>query len=119
MIDCLHHASRIWWSAFLLTLVFEVPVYALLTRGKVTAWRAVVSAVLCSAVTHPLLWFAWKRLGMSYAAYLVTGELLVVAVESAIFWKAAGGLTFRQAALTALAANAASCLAGLLLQRMT
>jgi hypothetical protein len=118
MPDLIRYTVHHWWSAFLLTLVLEIPVYVLLTRGRVPAWRSAAAGVVCSAVTHPLLWFAWPRTAMSYAAYLVTGELLVIAAETAIFWVVAHPLKLRRAALVALAANAASCLVGILLQRL-
>jgi hypothetical protein len=51
----------------------------------------------CSCLTHPLLWFVWPRVvPTSYAAYVVSGELLVCAVESAVFFALAGGLDRRR-----------------------
>jgi hypothetical protein len=119
MFDLIQYAVHHWWSAFLLTLGLETPVYVLLSRGLVPARRSAIGAILCTGCTHPLLWFVWTKMIQPYPAYLATGELLVVAIESAIFWAVARPLKFRRAALAALAANAASCLVGLLLQRLT
>jgi hypothetical protein len=119
MNEIIHYAVRHWWSAFLLTLAFELPVYLLLTRGKASLSHRGAAAVLASACTHPLLWFVWKPLVHDpYVAYIASGEILVVAIESLILWRIARPLSLRRAVLTALVANATSCGLGLLLQRV-
>jgi hypothetical protein len=92
-----------WFRAFLFTPAAEAPVYVVVTRRVVPAWRAALAGMACSCLTHPLLWFVWPRVvPASYAAYVVSGELLVCVIESAAFFALAGGLGRRSADETAL-----------------
>ena len=94
-----------WLHAFVFTLVVEVPVFVLVVRGTVPAWRAALAGAAGSFLTHPLLWFVWPRvIRHDYAAYIVSGELIVSVVETFTFFLLAGGLDRAKASL----ANAAA-----------
>ncbi len=101
-----------WLRYFILTLVVEAPVYTLISRKDVPARRAVLAAVACSAVTHPLLWFAWKpmikAIGGGYSTYIVSGELLVGVIEGFIFYAVARPSKFSTALGASFIANACS-----------
>jgi hypothetical protein len=94
------------------TLAVEAPVYILLSRKEVSARRALLAAIACSAVTHPLLWFAWKplihSLGGGYTTYILSGELLVSIIESFIFFAIARPIPFSKAVAASFIANASS-----------
>ncbi|MCE9635185.1 MAG: hypothetical protein K8T90_05705 [Planctomycetes bacterium] len=104
-------------GAFLLTLAIELPIVVgavRWTRAAPTglAWTLVL-ALGANAVTHPLLWLADAALRphLALAPRWTVLELAVVAVEGTIY--AAAGLGARRGAAVALAANAASFVAGL------
>jgi len=110
-----------WAWAFALTLAVEVPLYVLLARagrgGAVPGLaRLVLAAAASSAVTHPLLWFAWPRVVGGYAACVVSGEILVVVVETVVFGSLARPVPWLRCLACSLVANAASLVAGLVLR---
>ena len=103
-----------------LTLVVEVPVVALLLRGRVPPGRSVLAAVLASAVTNPLLWYAWPLVisPHRYALYAATGEALVVLIETAILYGVATRPRGFLAFWVSLASNAASFSIGMLVHAL-
>lgn len=124
-----------WFSAFVFTQVVEVPIYArALARepAPAGAWRRIGLGFLCSALTHPYVWFVfpqvfyytetYERLGARwpalldhrYAIFFVVAESFAVLVE-ALLLRAAG---LRRALLWALLANAASAGLGIVARRL-
>lgn len=104
-----------------LTWAVELPLLLFVLRREASSRRIAGTGLLCSGLTHPLLWFAWPKVVPleRYALFAATGEGLVFAFEAALIW----ALIFRaradrlgRAALASLAANAASFGVGLLLQ---
>ena len=109
------------FEAMLLSAAIEAPVAGLAVllarwpgRG---AWHVALAAAVATAVTHPLLWQAvlwgydiwpaWLAVSLPEAAVVLAEGLLIA-------WMAQ--LRLHQAMLVSLLANAASLLAGLLLQ---
>jgi hypothetical protein len=93
-------------------------VYATRWRSR-GAWHAGLAAAVATAVTHPQLWDAatWAYPRFGYWPSLVALETLVVLVEALLIaWMAA--LAFHRALAVSLAANLASCVAGLLIFRL-
>jgi hypothetical protein len=103
-----------WLLAFALTQAIEVPLYAVFLK---LPWRLRCAAAFgASALTHPYVWFILPPLlvpKLGYWGYVALVEVLVVIVEAAVFLCL--GVPRRRAFLVALAANALSFLAGLLL----
>ena len=98
-----------WLAALLLTLAVELPLYWQGLRRRVSGRRALGTGAACSLLTHPLLWFVWPAVaGGSYVTYVVTGELLVVALEGCVVLALARPTGLRGAFGVALLANAAS-----------
>lgn len=101
--------------ALLLTLVVEVPVYALaLTALRLAApARALLLGVAVNLLTHPLLW--WFLAPRPPAGRFWGAELAVVLVEAAVLYA-----TCRREPIlmlvTSLGANALSLLIGLVLR---
>ena len=105
-----------WLFAFALTQVIEAPIYFHALGGGPERPRIErgLLALLPSALTHPLLWFAlfpplYQRLG--YWPAVGVAEVLVWLAEAAILL----GLTrlpVQRALLWALGANAASVVTG-------
>jgi hypothetical protein len=106
-----------WAWAFGRTLLVEVPlvlllVWALRDGERPTLSRAALAAMIGSAVTHPLLWFAWSRVVHDYSSYLLSGELLVVAIEALLLWWLARPLPLRRCLGISLVVNGASIAVG-------
>jgi hypothetical protein len=105
-----------WLSAFAFTQAVEIPIWTLLGRAAVPAWRAALAGAACTCLTHPILWFVWPRVVHDYGAYIASGELLVAAVETAVFYALARPVTLFRAVAASFLANAASYGGGLLLR---
>ena len=109
-----------WLVAFVLTNIFEAPVYYLLLRRHIPNVPALLALVfLLNCTTHPALWYLFPRF-LPYALWVVVAELTVATVEGLLI---AVALRFRpnvrtalQIGLTAsLLANVTSTLLGLLI----
>lgn len=99
-----------WLPAFVLTQAIEAPIYRL---GARAGWA---TALLASALTHPIVWFAFPALlegAVGYAPMVVLAEAFAVAVEAA--WLAYRGV--RRPVVWSVVANAASATVGLLLRQ--
>jgi hypothetical protein len=109
------------------TLAVELPVVVLLLRRRCGMARSALAGLLASVVTHPGLWYIWPLVisPYRYALYVVTGEALVVMVETAVLFAVAVRVArpryrtrpraWGLALLVSLAANGFSCSAGFLL----
>jgi hypothetical protein len=113
-------------GAFALTLAVEVPIYivALTAGAGVRPSRAAVAAFGVNVITHPALWWslrAWTA-GPAYPWILPGAEVAVCVVEwlLLVWWTRTPERTRADLLLLAaasVAANAASTLAGLLIER--
>jgi hypothetical protein len=113
----------IWMRAFFFTLAVELPLFVLvakLGRGGVRTSPIVIACAgaMGTCVTHPLLWFVWPRLIGDYTAYIVSGELLVAAIESLTFFVIARPIRLSRAIAASFIANAGSYGLGALLQAL-
>ena len=70
--------------ALLLTWAIELPLLLLILRGRAPWRRVLLAGALGTAITHPQLWYLWPRFFDSYTAYIVCGELAVVAIEAVV-----------------------------------
>lgn len=103
-------------AALALTLAVEAPIVLAATRRGPRGWPwRVAAALVPSAVTHPFAWHAAGNFGAhDYLVGLLLIETLVIAAETPLL-RVLAGLRWGRALLLALAANAASTLAGMLL----
>jgi hypothetical protein len=114
----------LWFQAFAFTLAVEVPVFVAVARlpvgtppkDRAPLWRLALAGAAGTCATHPSLWFLWPRVVGDYTAYIVSGELLVTAIESATFFALARPITWPRAVAASVTANAASFGLGLLLR---
>jgi hypothetical protein len=116
--DVFETVLRAWAAAFALSLIIEVPIFALVARREVPVWRAALAGAAGTFVTHPLLWFAWVHVVHDYTLYIASGEVLVAAIETLTFWALARPVSLRTALAASLVANGASYGAGLILDRL-
>ena len=104
-------------AALALTLLVEVPVYAvaLTTASPAGARRAAAAAVMVNCVTHPpLWWFLRQAHGTAYGPAFAVAESTVCLVEGLLLarlLRLRGPVPYA----ASVAANAASVLAGLLI----
>jgi hypothetical protein len=103
-------------EAFLLTFFIEFLILSLLLRNKHGIRKIAGAALLANIATHPLVWFFFPSLGLTYALQLGISELFAFAAEALIYARLFPNMGLRQAALLSLACNATTFLFGLLLQ---
>jgi hypothetical protein len=111
-----------WALAFGLTLLIEIPVFAIVARlldGKraprIPLWRLLLAGAAGTGVTHPLLWFVWPHAFDNYSTYILSGELLVAAIETGTFYLVARPVRLPTAAAASFLANGLSFLVGMIL----
>jgi hypothetical protein len=104
----------LWFTAFLLTVVVEVPIVTfLLRRFEPTRPRLLILIVFANLASHLAVWFVFTQLLLvGTVEYLVGAEGWAVAAEALFYWAAFRGLSARRAIVVSLAANAASFLIG-------
>lgn len=108
-----------WAFAFGLTLLVELPIVLLLLGRRLGFARTAVAGLVVNAVTHPVLWlvFWWvgPRTGAGWALTLLVGEVVVIAVETALLRRLLRGGDPRLVLAVVALANVASVAVGLLL----
>jgi hypothetical protein len=103
-----------WMAAFILTLAIEVPIAcAFLRHWEPDRLRLVLLTIFASLATHPLVWFVFPSLGLTYPGRTAAAEVWAVGVETIFYWAAFRGLPLTRAGAISIAANAASFLVGL------
>ncbi len=102
-----------WLPSFGLTLAVELPAAALLMRRD-HPWKPALAAGLGTALTHPLLWFAWPQVVSDYWLYIATGEAGVVLLETVVYRNLVG-VGWARAFGVAAIVNAASYRAGVMI----
>ena len=107
-------------EALLISAAIEAQIAFLIVRATHWPCRGAVhagfAAAVATAVTHPQLWAAalWAYPRFGYWPSVIALEAVVVLVEGGLIgWMAR--LSLRRAVLISLAANTASCTAGLLI----
>lgn len=102
-----------WFAAYGFTQAVEVPVYASALRARALPERLAM-AFSASAITHPLVWFAFPSLLPGHTAYwamVAAAELFAWGAEAGLLWAlrverpwlwsiAANGLSFGLALVT-------------------
>lgn len=103
-----------WLAAFVLTMVVEVPVVAILLRASEPDLRRLALLVLfANLATHPIVWYVLSQpLLIGTPAYLLVAESWAVGAEAVFYAVTVRSISWRRAALVALAANVASFLGG-------
>ena len=106
-----------WFPAFLLTLAVEAPIVAfLLRRAEPDLLRLGVLIVFANLATHLVVWYVITQLLLvGTLGYTLVAETWATGAEAVFFKAAIRGLSFRRAIAVAVAANAASWLAGRLI----
>ena len=103
-----------WFPAFVITLVVEIPIVAVLVRRwERDAIRLGIIIVVANLATHPVVWYVISQiLSVGTPAYTLAAEIWAVAVETAIYWAAIRGLPVRRALVVAAVANVTSWFVG-------
>ena len=104
----------LWFRAFLLTVLVEVPIVAFsLRRFEPSRPRLLLLILFANLASHPAVWFIFTQLFLvGTPEYLVAAESWAVAAEALFYWAAFRGLPVRRAIVVSLAANAASFIVG-------
>jgi hypothetical protein len=106
-----------WFAAFLLTVAVEAPiVVALLRRAEPDVLRLGVLIVFANLATHLVVWYVLTQLLVAGTlGYTLVAETWATAAEAVFYKVAIRGLSVQRAVGVAVAANAASWLAGRLI----
>jgi hypothetical protein len=100
-------------EAFGLTLAVEsVAAVALAPAYRIAPWRAVLSAVLGSSLTHPLLWYSFYRVYDVLGVYTTPSLEMLVILAEAPFYRVIATAEWEEALLLSVLINAASWAAG-------
>jgi hypothetical protein len=106
-----------WLRAFGVTLAAEAPIVVWLTRGvEPMVVRRIGALVIANLATHPLVWFLFPALRLSYPIRSTLSEIMAVVVEAGAYLVVWPRLGTRRAFVMSFAANAASVLLGLALR---
>ncbi|OGN81050.1 MAG: hypothetical protein A2X23_10390 [Chloroflexi bacterium GWC2_73_18] len=103
-----------WFTAFVLTLAVEAPIVAfLLRRAEPDLLRLGVLIVFANLATHLVVWYVITQLFLvGTPGYTLVAETWATAAEAVFYGATIRGLSARRAIAVAVAANAASFLAG-------
>jgi hypothetical protein len=106
-----YSSTVLWLQAFVLTQIFEVPIYLFAIRER-PVWQRLLIAFGASAVTHPVVWYVVVEFGhLGYWPIVACAEVFAVLAEAGWLW----AFRVRRPLLWALTANATSFGLGLLL----
>ena len=106
----------VYLPSLVFTLAVELPLLALLLHKRCGWKKAVLAGLIGTGVMHPTLWYLWPHLFESHRVYIITGELLVVAVEALVIQLVARPGSFATALGASAVVNAASYVGGPLLR---
>lgn len=106
--------ADIWFRAFLLTVLVELPVAAYLLRPfEPSRPRLLLLVLFANLCSHPAVWFIFTQLLLIGTwPYVVVAEGWALAAEALFYWAVFRGISVRRAVLVSLAANAASFVIG-------
>jgi hypothetical protein len=91
----------LWFRAFLITIVVEVPIVAaLLWRFERSRPRLILLILFANLASHPAVWFIFTQLFLVGTwGYILASEGWAVAAEACFYWAAFRGLPVRRAIL--------------------
>jgi hypothetical protein len=110
-----------WLKAFILTLIIECPVVALVIRPILIPdrirWRQVALILFANLATHPAVWFIFPDLPLDPWLSLGLSEGFAFGMEAFFYTLVFSGVSWKRATFASLAANSLSFGAGILLYR--
>jgi hypothetical protein len=110
---------RDWLWMFGLTCGVELTVaMMLLRRAEPRLWRRASGILVANLATHPLVWFVFPGARLSYLTQVSLSEVWAVMAEVLVYIVIWPNLGWRRALLVSFAANAASFLVGIAVQRV-
>lgn len=109
---------RDWLWMFSLTCAVELAVGMVLLRSaEAQRWRRASGILIANLASHPLVWFVFPGARLSYVTQVSLSEIWAVAAEVFVYIVIWPRLGARRAFWISLAANAASFLVGICVQR--
>lgn len=108
---------KLFWTARFWTILIETIVLVLLVeifwqQDKIKFWKLIVTGILASTITLPILWFLLPYFFSNYTTYVIFWEALVTALEVVII-KYTLKINWRKALILSVACNAISFVLGL------
>jgi len=109
------HTALLWTRAFAATVALEWAVAIPLLRAvEPSLPRRAVAILLVNFSTHPLVWFFFPHLGLTWTQGVILAEIWAYGFETVGYRTIFQGMTWRRAAGVSVAANTLSLLVGLL-----
>jgi hypothetical protein len=106
---------ELWLRAFVITLAVELAVGVPLLRDRTLSTR-IAAVALANLSSHPIIWFVFLRLGLSFEARHILAEGWAIAVELGVYVLVFPTIGIRRAAAVSLLANGASLGVGVVLR---
>ncbi len=106
---------ELWLRAFAVTLAVELVVAAPALRDRGLPTR-VASVGIANLASHPIVWFVFLRLGLSFEVRHVLSEAWAIGLELGIYVLLFPAIGVRRAAAVSLLANGASLAVGIALR---
>jgi hypothetical protein len=109
-----HAALHAWLVAFAITVAIEMPIVVRLARAsEPRVLRRVGLALAANSLTHPVVWFGFPALGLSWPATTALSETWAWLGEAALYRLGLARARGRSALAISLVANLSSFAAGL------
>lgn len=102
-------------NALLITLAVESVIIGWLLQGKFPMRAVFLAACTASAITLPLVWFAFPMIGVG----LFFSEVFAIAAEAMFYHTVLRGVSWATAFYVSLIANAASFIVGIIIMTFT
>jgi hypothetical protein len=101
--------------SFILTILIEGIILIILLSKDYDKMIIARNAVIASSLTLPFVWFLFPLLGLDWILQTTASELFAFVVETVIFLLLFTKMSWKQAIVASLLANAGSFLFGLVL----
>ena len=105
----------IFLEAYFLTLVIETAILYLLLRKSQKTTDILKNSFAANTLTHPIVWFVFPLLGLSYPLQLAFSELFAFLFEAWVY-ATLFKMKSRDAVFVSFTCNTISFLSGLLIQ---
>jgi hypothetical protein len=111
--------ATLWLEAFGLTVAIEEAILLPLLRSvEPSLLRRVMAVLIANLSTHPLVWFFFTRLGLSYATGAFVAEAWAFGFEIVVYRVIFARASWARCALASVAANTGSLVLGLILAHL-
>ncbi len=111
--------AELWLEGFGVTLAVETAIAVPLLRAiEPSLGRRAMAVLIANLSTHPLVWFFFMRLGLSYRVGASAAEAWAFGFEILVYRVIFPSAPWKRCTLASVGANSGSLLVGLVLVRL-